>query len=250
MLKNLETIHEQALVHLETYFTRILETFSNTVDSIYVYGSVVTKDFIPEQSDVNSLVLFDRFSFQDTRRMQPIVSSGLKKRVAAPLCLSVETFMRSADTFPLEFIEIKDTHRCLYGGIDRVLDLEIPRELLRVKIEEQIKGKLIRLRQIVMEQGENPKQLIEVVMDAQRQLFPVFRNLLRFLGVESPPVGKDEVLKELENRCQFNVLACRRVWEHIGGRSAIPLGEAVSVYGGYIDVLFQLGQVIDRLEHR
>lgn len=245
MLNNLDKVSSSVRSAVESYFSQWLNLFPAKVDSIFLHGSVITEDFLPERSDINSLVLFDSFGSSEIGVLRPLVREGLKKRIVAPLCLSVESFRRSADTFPLEFAEIKDNHLCLYGVCDQVSALEIPREYLRVKIEEQIKGKLIRLRQILMEHKGPDQALADVLVDAQRQLFPVFRNLLRFLNVEYPPLIKDEILHELENRSQFTVLPCRQVWEHMNGRASIKRN-ALTMYNEYIDVLQKLAQVIDR----
>ncbi len=246
MLTHIETIPSPVRSSVETYFTQLIQTFASKIDSIYLYGSIVTPDFQPKQSDINSLVLFDSFSSTELHATRSLVREGLKKRIVAPLCLSVETFQRSADTFPLEFIEIQDKHICLFGEKNRVVDLLIPREYLRVKIEEQIKGKLIRLRQVFMEHQGLDRELVVILTDAQKQLFPVFRNLLRFLGIENPPVVKDLILQELENRTQFALLPCRLVWEQITGRTSIT-GNIISVYVDYLEVLLKLAKIIDRI---
>ncbi|MBN2328300.1 MAG: hypothetical protein JXR73_14225 [Candidatus Omnitrophica bacterium] len=247
MLKNLEAVPESVRSTIKDYFSKFINIFPDKIDSIYLYGSVITEDFRPEQSDVNSMVLFDSFESKEIGALRSVVRGGLKKRIIAPLCLSVETFRRSADVFPLEFIEIKDKHLCLYGDCDHVNELDIPREHLRAKIEEQIKGKLIRLRQVYMEHQGLDRELADVLVEAQRQLFPVFRNLLRFLGMDSPPVSKDEILSKLESRTQFALLPCRQVWEHMTGRASIK-SRTLAVYNDYIDVLLKLAQVIDRME--
>jgi len=248
MLNNLERIPSSVRSPVEQFFTRLLGAFQEEkIDSVYLYGSVAAGDFLPERSDINSLILFDSFGAMELQIMRPLVRDGLKKRIVAPLCLSVQTFRRSADTFPLEFIEIKDKHLLLFGLENRVDALEIPREYLRVKIEEQIKGKLIRLRQVWMEHPETGRELTEILVDTQRQLFPVFRNLLRFLGIDRPPISRDEILRELENRAQFALLPCRQVWEHAAGRASIQ-GNVSSIYSDYIDALLKLATLIDRLE--
>ncbi|MGC9326906.1 MAG: hypothetical protein ACP5I1_04670 [Candidatus Hinthialibacter sp.] len=247
MLKNLEPIPENVRSTIEEYFTKFINVLPEKIDSIYLYGSVITEDFRPEQSDVNSLVLFDSFGSEEISALRPVVRGGLKKRIIAPLCLSVENFLRSADVFPLEFIEIKDKHLLAYGDCDHVNELVIPREHLRAKIEEQIKGKLIRLRQVYLEHQGLDRELADILVEAQRQLFPVFRNLLRFLGMESPPVAKDEIISKLESRTQFALPPCRQVWEHMTGRSSIK-SRTLPVYNDYIEVLLKLAQVIDRME--
>jgi len=247
MIRNLQTIHEWIRPKLEIYFMKIWNAFQPTIDSIYLYGSVTTKDYHPRKSDVNSLVLFDRFSFADAEKLQPIVMKGLKSRIVAPLCLSVETFLRSADTFPLEFIEMKDKGLQIAGEVNRLQELTIPREMLRAKIEEQIKGKLIRLRQIYMEQGSRGRQLLDILVDAQRQLFPVFRNMLRFFGNEEPPVNKDDILASLKSLAKIDASPCLTVWRYSQGKEMIVTSEKPRLFGEYTEVLSQLAEAIDRL---
>ncbi|HOL95922.1 MAG TPA: nucleotidyltransferase domain-containing protein [bacterium] len=248
MLKNLETVRETVRPAVQNFFEQVLAVFDKRVDSIYLHGSVVTDDYLPGQSDINSLVLFDSFHFEDAQRMQPVVQGGLKKRIVAPLCLPVDALERSTDTFPLEFIEIRDKHVCIHGAMDRMASLTIPKEHLRVKIEEQIRGKLIRLRQIYMEHRGPDRELTDFLVDAQKNLFPVLRNLLRFVGVETPPLNKDMIMQTLETRLRFSMIPLRRIREHAAGHAAIPAGEVVTVYGEYVEVLAQLARWIDRWE--
>ena len=249
MLKNIDKIPSGVKDIVEGFFDRVLTAFPKKIDSIYLYGSVVTDDFLPDQSDVNSLVLFDSFGSPEIDILRPIIRDSLKKKITAPLCLAVETFERSGDVFPLEFIEIKDKHLMLFGEKNQVESLEIQREHLRTKIEEQIKGKLIRMREILLEHKGSDKILVDILVDVQRQLFPVFRNLLRFLGVENPPATKNDILHELEARTNFTVMPCQKVWQHISGKSSIGRN-SLPVYNEYIDVLLKLAQVIDRMESK
>lgn len=246
-LHHLDSVPASARPGIETWFSTVLSAFENEIDSVYLYGSIVTPDYKPKESDINSMILFTTFSFEGVIRLQPFVQKGLKSRIVAPLCLGVETFERSADTFPMEFIEIQDKHLCIYG-VDRVASLPIPTEPLRVKIEEQIKGKLIRLRQIFMEHGQEPKYLKPVLEEALRELLPVFRNMLRFQGVEQPPIVKQAILEELQRVNSLSLEPCFRVLNSLENAKPIPPAEVVPVYSEFADRLLQLGRVIDQLE--
>jgi predicted nucleotidyltransferase len=246
-LRHLDQCHESVRTNLETWFSQVLDVFGEQVDSVYIYGSVITSDFRPKQSDINSMILFKSLPFSVMRQLRPLVKEGLKMRIIAPLCLSVRTFTRSADTFPLEFIEIKDKHICVYGERDHVADLVIPQEHLRVKIEEQIKGKLIRLRQIYMEQGDAPKKLLPYACEALGQLFPVFRNMLRFQGVAQPPIDKKSILEKLGDVNQLSVVACLKILAHVQEQETIAAADMEGVYGEFLEVLLSLATTVDQL---
>lgn len=246
MLQNLDTIHPQAKAWIEPLLKKVSEEFKDHVDSIYLYGAVVTSDFVPKQSHIQSLILFDAFHFPRAQQLQPIVKTHLKNGVVAPLCLSVETFERSSDTFPLEFMEIKEKHLHVFGEIDRVTGLVIPRENLRLKIEEQIKGKLIRLREVYMETGDQPKILLEIMTHTVVDLVPAMRNLLKFVDDNLPPVSTSGMLKTLDEKTDFSINVLQRVWEHHQNIRQITKDQALTCYGELTDVLLNLSQVIDR----
>ncbi|MBI1389537.1 MAG: hypothetical protein GC154_13930 [bacterium] len=247
MTFSVDAAHEAIRPHIKTFFDRAIETFGDEIDSIYLYGSVITADYNPKTSDVNSLILFKSFDLDKARRLHPAVKSALKRRIIAPLCLGVETFERSADTFPLEFIEIQDKHSFVYGETDRVAGLVIPLPELRTKLEEQIKGKLIRMRQAYIERESEQIALLDILTDAQKQLMPVYRNLLRFMGEEKPPVNREDALKALDGHDGVTLAPAIRVFDHATGRAPIAKADAAAVYADYVAMLLQLAALIDRV---
>jgi hypothetical protein len=250
MLQQMDQINPQAKEWIEPLLTKICNECKESVDSIYLYGSVVTKDFVPKQSTIQSLILFDDFHFPRAKQIQPIVKAHIKNGVSAPLCLAVETLEHSTDTFPLEFSEIKEKHLHVFGETNRVKDLVIPTENMRLKIEEQIKGKLIRLREVYMEIGDQPKFLIEIMEKTLHDLVPPLRNMLKFLAVDHPPVSTSEVLKQIDEKTEFSSQALEIIWNHHLQISAIPKSDAVGLYGELADVLLNLSKIIDRWQEK
>lgn len=246
MLHNIDTIHPQAKALIEPLLTKVCNECKESVDSVYLYGAVVTSDYMPKQTAIQSLILFDDFHFPRAKQLQPIVKAHLKNGVVAPLCLSVETLERSTDTFPLEFTEIKEKHLHVYGETNRVSGLLIPKENLRLKIEEQIKGKLIRLREVYMETGDQSNTLLEIMAHTIVDLVPALRNLLKFLDEEQPPVLTNEMLNKLEEKSKCAVHILRKIWAHHQKTAVIPKDQALACYGDLTDELLNLSKIIDR----
>lgn len=250
MLQHMDKINPKAKEWIEPLLTKIMDECKESIDSIYLYGAVVTNDYTPKQSTIQSLILFDSFHFPRAKQIQPIVKSHIKNGVVAPLCLAVETLERSTDTFPLEFIEIKEKHLHILGENNRVKDIDIPMEHLRLKIEEQIKGKLIRLREVYMEIGEQPKILLEIMENTVVDLIAPIRNMLKFLDIENVPVDTTGVLKQLDEKTEFSTQVLEIIWNHHQKISIIPKSDALGLYGELADVLLNLSQIIDRWQSK
>src|SRR5437667_194921 len=79
-----------------------------------------------------------------------LVKWGRKHRISTPLFMTKEYVLHSTDVFPIEFTEIKERHRIIFGE-DIFKDLDIPFKDMRLLCEQQIKGKLLHLRQAYLE---------------------------------------------------------------------------------------------------
>ena len=106
----------------------------------------------------------------------PRAPSWLRNASATPLILSRQ-FAGSLDAFPIEFGEIIDTHRVIFGA-DPFFGLSIRPEDLRRACEVQVKSHLLHLRENYIECGGRPAAIESLVADSA----PGFAALLRRLA--------------------------------------------------------------------
>lgn len=118
----------------------------------------------------------------------------LKKGIHAPLMLTEKTLETSTDAFPMEFLEMKESHVLLFGQ-DVLPSLRISLDNLKRQCEEQVKGKLIHLRQGYMETGGDKGALERLIAASIEPFTEVMRNVLRMKGKDAP-VKKDTIISE------------------------------------------------------
>lgn len=194
-LKNLERLNPQARKILEPHLNELLKIHQDNIISIFVCGSAAGVDYVPGVSDINLLVILEKLEFKDLQKSLKVVSKGINKKIAAPLILTRKHIQTSTDVFPIEFLEMKENHLLLYGQ-DLLTGLEINPTNIRLFCEEQIKGKLIRIRQAYLEIGLKRKGIEALLKESLASLTPVFRNLLRLKG-KTPPVEKERIYNQL-----------------------------------------------------
>ncbi len=129
-------------------------------------------------------------SFLSSKQSLALVKSAHKHKIATPLFLTKEYILNALDVFPVEFTEIKEQHRVIFGE-DIFKDLDIPLKDVRLLCEQQVKGKLLHLRQAYLETGPNPGILKNFLLSALSDLFPVFRQLIILKG-QKPVDQKEE----------------------------------------------------------
>ena len=117
---------------------------------------------------------------------------------------------------------------------------------LRLQCEQQLKGKLIRLRQAYLEIGLKKKGMESLLKESFGSLIPVFRNVIRLKG-KKPPIEKESIIKKLgeefaiEEDLFFSILKDKKNNEKIGSQDLEPFLEC------YIEEIKKLAKFTDEL---
>jgi len=175
--------------------TELKQCLGEKMTSLFVYGSAAIGDYLPESSDINLLVVVDEVDLSVLDTMRQFMKKMGKFRLRPPLLMTPEHIKTSADVFPIEFLEIKEKHRMLWGE-DYFADLEINTKNLRHECEHELKGRLLRIRQSFLEISDTVRELKELLLSAHNANFPAFRTALRLKQV-IPPLKREEVTAAL-----------------------------------------------------
>ncbi|MDP2390020.1 MAG: hypothetical protein Q8N52_06810, partial [Acidobacteriota bacterium] len=120
-----------------------------------------------------SLVLVRTLTHDDLEACAARAASWHRAGSATPLLLTLDEFAGSLDAFPVEYGEIIDTHRLLFGA-DPFAGLAIGADDLRRACEVQVKSHLLHLREDFVECGGRPSAVAALVTDSA----PAFALLL------------------------------------------------------------------------
>ena len=111
------------------------------------------------------------------------------------LFLTQRQIEKSLDVFPIEWTDIKERHLLLEGQ-DVLGAHEVPLGNLRLQLEQELREKLITLRQAYIASAQQPKALEGVLKAAASSFATLCRTLLRLRG-ESPPARTAEVIERV-----------------------------------------------------
>ena len=241
----LEKLPREVKNKVVPFMERLLDLHGDRVISILIYGSACGVNYLPKISDINSLVIFRRLEFAQLQKSLKIVARGIPKRITAPLFLTEEYVQSSADTFPIEFSEMKENYVLIYGE-DVLSSLDISPKYLRLFCEQQIKGKLIRIRQAYLEVGLNHRGMEALLKDSLTTLIPVFRTLLRLKG-KTPSVHKLKMLEELCSEFQLDHDVFKTIYRSTTKEERIVREKIDFFVGEYLKELEKLSDAVDRI---
>ncbi|MCD6087302.1 MAG: hypothetical protein J7K11_04995 [Candidatus Hydrothermae bacterium] len=228
-------------------FTKdIKKLYGKKLVSIFLYGSAAGEDYIPGKSDINFLVVLEEINVGDLDLYLKKRSKWERKKVVTPLFLTEDYIRRSLDVFPIEFLDLKEKHVTLYGK-DLLAELTIDPANLRLQIESEIKGKLLRLRQSYMELEGKPKKVKKLLDIALSSLTPAFRNLLRLVG-EEVPLSKPEILEKIARRFALDPDLFGRWWRLKTGEMKASAAEIRKLFGDIHEEIEKLMDIVDGLK--
>jgi hypothetical protein len=209
--------------------------FGDRLHAFVAYGE-------PGATPAPSLALVSTISADDLNRCAARASSWHRAGCATPLMLTRDEFAGSLDAFPIEYGEIIDTHRVLFGA-DPFTGLAIRVEDLRRACEVQVKSHLVHLRENFLECGGRPAAVAALVTDSAPPFAQLLRRIARLDGV---PVNTSVELvayassrTRLDGRLVGDLLALAKT----GGASGV---DGMKLYPDYLAAVEALWRFVDR----
>ena len=155
-----------------------------------------------------------------------------------PLFLTVADLQSAAVAFPLEFQDIHDCHRLLWGQ-DPFVGLKIDSRYLTAEVVQALRGNLLRLRQRLVE-GRCTEETITILLPLSiTGLLPILRGLQRLL--DRPVLAHGEpLLHDLETYLQIDLTGLRDALLLKRGQISPGQKEIPRLMDRYIESLTQL----------
>ena len=178
---------------LKGFIQDVQGLYEDDLMTILLFGSAAAAEHVPGRSDINVAVILRRLTPALLRKAAGHIRGWHRQGFATPLFFDPETLHASLDVFPIEFLDMQERHRTLVGP-DLLAGLDIGRGNLRLQCEQELRGKLLKLRQSYVECTQAPGDLERVLRVAVSSIVVLARTLLR-LGGGDPGGGAAAVLE-------------------------------------------------------
>jgi hypothetical protein len=171
---------------------KLKAAFGDRLVSVVLYGSAATGDRQEKFSDYNVLCVLSELARRELAAGEPIFRWWREQGSPAPLLLTEHEVQTCTDCFAIEFHDIRQGHRLLYGK-DVVSALDIDDSFYRAQIEHDLRAKLLRLRQKASGMLSDPNLLRRLLLDSVSTFCVLFRHALLLHGVDVPARKRDVI---------------------------------------------------------
>ena len=226
------------MMKLEELVRQLQLAYGEGLKSVVLYGSAVAGEHNPKKSDYNVLVVVDSLPLVRLRAVAAVSKAWAEDGNPPPMTFTAREWKASADIFPMEYADILERHRVLYG--DAPFDgIKVTPSDLRLQVEQQTMGKLLQLRQATMGAGGDSKLQLEVLEKSLSTLMVIFRGISRMVG-QVPSQDYEELTRALAQRAAFSADPFVKVIRHVRGAERISREDASGILEGYLAAMERL----------
>lgn len=193
---------------LEIYSQKLQGIFKDNLISVILYGSASSGEFVDKHSNLNLLVVLKNTDLTNLKGVSGLIRK-FRFRMIKPLFFTEDYIINSTDTFPIEFMDMQENYAVLYGR-DVLENINIDMKNLKFQCEQELKAKLIHLRQRYLMLNKDATGLKDLLFKSFTSVIHILRSTLKLKG-RQPPYLKANVLKEIALEFKINA----DVWEKI-----------------------------------
>jgi len=220
-----------------------VQAFGKDLVSLMLYGSAAGGSYVKGKSDINILVVLTPEGIKQLDKALILVKTWRKRNVAVPLVMTKVFIESSLDSYPIEFLNMKNNSVLIYG--ENVLAaLTFQPQDLRLQIERELKAKILLLREGYLESEGSVRFLRNLIGKSLTAFVSIF-NALIFLKTGTTHHKKGETIKEMSKIFQLNeevFLSCFTIKE---GTDKLSSAEVILLFKKYISEVEKICLAVD-----
>jgi len=222
---------------------RLKSLYADGLVSVILYGSAARGEFKKKHSNINLVVVLRDMSLENLAKAKRDLSSR-RYAIFNVIFFTEEYIGRSGDIFPIEFLDMRDNHRVIYGN-DVFLGIDIDMKNLRFQCEQELKEKLLQISGFYLI-NRNKGILTAFLFKSFNSTLHILRNVIRLKG-RVPPTDKEGIISELSREAGSPLASMSGILEAFKSNRRLSSGEIDRLFFGFADELKNITEAVDRL---
>jgi len=219
--------------------------FGENLASIILYGSAARGEYVYKRSDINFLVVLTDQGMGQLSKALPLVHKWAKRKVSTPLILSKHYIDSSLDSFPIEFLTMKQQYKLVFG--EDVLDeIDVAVDHLRLQCERELRGKLLHLRESYLVTNGNLQQIKNLIRITVPTFASIFSALLH-LKEEAAAGSKNQIFEKTTEVFDLDKSVFEKILQVREKTLKLKKEEINLLMQQYIEQIRKLTNIVDKL---
>ena len=220
-------------------------SFGEDLISVILYGSAARGEYVYKKSDINFIIVLSENGIGQLRKALPLIKKWQKRKVTTPLIITHHYIQTSLDSFPIEFLNIKQHYKVIFGE-DVLAGIQVNVKDLRLQCEREIRGKLLHLREGFLNTYGKPRLMKQLLQYSLPAFISIFSALLH-LKEKPIPSSKREIFKATAEEFGLDAAVFEKIIQVNQGSLKVKKEELSLLVEQYIEQIRKLTNIVDKL---
>jgi hypothetical protein len=233
---------------LERLVRELQEAHGDNLCSVTLYGSTAHDEADP-QAKHDVLVVLRRLELPDLQAALEPIRTWTRAGQPMPVYFSLDELLRAADVFPIEFLQMEQARKTLYGS-DPFEFIDISNANLRHQTEYELRTKCLQLRRLYVSAAASAEQLTSLMTRSLSSFAALFRAVLMLHGATAP-VSKREAVRATVRVLGLDGAPFDRLFEISEGKDVrLEKQDANNLFGSYLAQLKRVVDAVDQIQQK
>ncbi len=179
---------------LDKFVKELEDILGDNLTSVIMFGSQVSVEPEDLKSNINLMVILEHLTADDLKNISKPVKQWIKAKNPIPVVMGKAEWYSSFDVYALEYSDIKEKHRVLYGA-NLAKDINVDKHYLRLQCESELKSLYLKFRNHYLLDMNSDRKMREVADNVIKTLLVIFRGVIRLKGDLVPEASEYVILQ-------------------------------------------------------
>jgi hypothetical protein len=231
---------------LSEFMEKLQKQAGENLAGVILYGGMALGRYRADRSDINIVLLLKDVSIEKLKEISEVIRWGFSEICIEPMIMTPGEVRKSADVFPIKFLHIKKHHVVLYGE-DPFADLAVPRQYLRLRVEQELRNSALRTRRAFITFEKDPSKLADIAANVLPALAVDLETLLDLKGCQLPAETSFEAIAAASAK-EFQLDAESLLKFASYRENKIRGKDALSAYSGFLSSIARAAEIADEME--
>ena len=162
--------------NLDNFIEELKTKLGDNLVSVIAFGSKANVE--DAKNNLNLMIVTNTLNAENLYEISKPVQKWVKAKNPIPVIMNKEEWYSSFDVYAIEYSDIKDNYRIIYGE-DLVPSIPVNKYFLRLQCESELKSLLLKYKNNFLLNIKSDREMKKVLDHVIKTLLVIFRAVLR-----------------------------------------------------------------------
>ena len=198
---------DKKMKNLDNFIEELKTKLGDNLVSVIAFGSKANVE--DAKNNLNLMIVTNTLNAENLYEISKPVQKWVKAKNPIPVIMNKEEWYSSFDVYAIEYSDIKDNYRIIYGE-DLVPSIPVNKYFLRIQCESELKSLLLKYKNNFLLNIKSDREMKKVLNNVIKTLLVIFRAVLR-LHDRPVPYRAVDIIEFTADYLSFNKIVLSKL---------------------------------------